>query len=127
MVSPAGKLPGLTLADAVIVAPAPTFTVATANTPVPDVPGMFTIPSPLSVATKAITSGTGVVDADIRTVLIPILTAASSVFDPATVNLAWAEGAGRSDRDHETLGRARRDADGAFGAPIGALVAESVV
>src|SRR5262245_45533661 len=55
-----------------VIAPlAPTFTVATANTPAPFGPGMFTMPSPLGVATRATISGVGVVDADRRRVLSP--------------------------------------------------------
>jgi hypothetical protein len=58
-------------AETVIGPLAPTFTVATAKTPVPFDPGMFTMPSPLGVATRATISGVGVVDADSRRVLSP--------------------------------------------------------
>ena len=52
------------------------FTVATAKNPVPVVPGMFTIPSPSSVAARATMSGVGVVDADSRSVSRPLTTGA---------------------------------------------------
>ena len=47
-------------ADAVMLPLAPTFTVATAKAPVPVAPGIFTMPSLVSVAAKATMSGTGV-------------------------------------------------------------------
>src|SRR6266536_423967 len=58
-------------ADAVIVPPAPTFTVATAKAPVPLVPGISTMPSLLDVAARATMSDTGVDSAEKRRVLIP--------------------------------------------------------
>ena len=58
-------------ADAVMLPLAPTFTVATANAPVPVVPGMLTMPSLVSVAAKATMSGTGVADAENKSVLRP--------------------------------------------------------
>src|SRR5262249_35659099 len=78
-----GKLTFPVSAEAVIIAPAPTFTVATANTPTGGVVaaaavgfGTFTIPSWLIVAAKATISGVGVGDADNRIVLRPTLTGA---------------------------------------------------
>src|SRR6516162_6771857 len=58
-------------AEAVTVPPVPTLTVATANTPVPVTPGTFTMPSLFSVAARVTMSGTGVAEADNRSVLIP--------------------------------------------------------
>src|SRR5262245_5093902 len=72
--------------DAVISPPAPTFTVATANTPVPFAPGIFTMPSPLGVAARATMSGVGVVDADSSSVLRPTITAADPVFAQLKLN-----------------------------------------
>lgn len=58
-------------ADAVIVPVTPRFTVATANAPIPFIPGTFTMPSFVGVAAKAIMSGTGVAVAERSNVLIP--------------------------------------------------------
>ena len=61
-------------AEAVMVPLAPTFTVATTNTPVPVFPGMFTIPgSGGSVPANATTSGTAEDDAEKRSVFNPEL------------------------------------------------------
>src|SRR5262245_15243107 len=73
-------------AETVINPLAPTFTVATANTPAPLGPGMFTIPSPLGVATRATISGVGVVDADSRRVLSPDTTDAGLAFAQLKLN-----------------------------------------
>ena len=67
-------------AEAVIVAVDPTFTVATANAPVPFAPGMFTIPSLVVVAANATMSGTGIVEAENRSVFSPELTGAGLLF-----------------------------------------------
>jgi hypothetical protein len=80
MVIVTGRLAAPACAAAVIVPLAPTFAVATANAPVPVVPGIFTIPSLLAVATSAMTSGTGVVDADNSNVFSPLLLAAALAF-----------------------------------------------
>ena len=67
-------------ADAVMPALAPTFTVATPNTPIPLVPGIFTIPgSGGSVAANATMSGTGVAEAESRSVFSPTLVGAGSL------------------------------------------------
>src|SRR5215510_13785773 len=66
-----GKVAFPVSADAVMVPLAPTFTVATANAPVPLAPGMFTMPSLVTVAANATTSGTGVADAERSRVLTP--------------------------------------------------------
>ncbi len=58
-------------AVAVIDAPDPMLTVATAKAFEPFVPGIATIPSPVCVAASAIISGTGVVDAENNSVLTP--------------------------------------------------------
>src|SRR4029453_432491 len=58
-------------AEAVILPLAPTFTVATANAPVPFIPEIFTIPSLVVVAAKATMSGTGVDDAENKRVFSP--------------------------------------------------------
>jgi hypothetical protein len=68
---PTGKAVAPVSADAMIPPPAPTFTVATAKTPDPSVPAMFTMPSLSSVAANAMMSGTGVDDAERSTVLRP--------------------------------------------------------
>ena len=64
-------------AETVIVPPAPRFTVATAKTPVPVLPGILTIPSLFSVALRATMSGTGVVEAESSKVLRPETTDAA--------------------------------------------------
>jgi hypothetical protein len=58
-------------ADAVMVALAPTFTVATAKAPAPPAPGTFKTPSLLVVAAKATMSGTGELEAEKSKVLSP--------------------------------------------------------
>src|SRR5262245_46810473 len=58
-------------ADAVMLAFVPRFIVATAKTPVPLVPGIFTIPSLANVADSATMSGTGVSEAENSKVLSP--------------------------------------------------------
>src|SRR5262245_60776709 len=74
-------------ADAVILPPAPTFTVATANAPVPLVPGIFTMPgSGGGVAAKATMSGTGVVEADNNNVFSPVWIGAGSLFAHSKLN-----------------------------------------
>ena len=73
-------------ADAVIVPVAPTFTVATAKAPVPFGPEMFTMPSLVSVAAKATMSGTGVADAESKSVFSPMLIGAGSVFAQSKLN-----------------------------------------
>src|SRR5262245_34669255 len=65
--------------DAVIVPSAPTFTVATARAPVPFVPRMFTMPSLVAVAAKATMSGTGVADAENKSVFRPVMMGAGLV------------------------------------------------
>src|SRR5262249_21377651 len=64
-------------ADAVIVAAAPAFDVATENTPAPVGPGRSTVPSLCRVATSATMSGTGVIEAE-----------SSRVFKPTVIG-AW--------------------------------------
>ena len=66
-------------AETVIVPPAPRFTVATAKTPVPVVPGILTIPSFFSVALMATMSGTGVVAAESSKVSMPETIGAADV------------------------------------------------
>ena len=60
-------------ADAVMLPLTPTFTVATAKAPVPVAPGIFTMPSLVSVAAKATMSGTGVADAENKSVFRPTM------------------------------------------------------
>src|SRR5689334_5679161 len=74
MVSVTGNVAAPVSAEAVIWPSTPTLTVATANTPVPVLPGTLTMPSLLMVAASATISGTGEVEAD-----------SSSVFSPITV------------------------------------------
>src|SRR5262245_66600991 len=62
-------------AEAVNWPRASTFTVATANTPVPFAPGMLTIPGSARAA-RATISGTGPDEADSRRVLTPEITEA---------------------------------------------------
>src|SRR6266536_2578538 len=73
-------------ADAVILPLTPTFTVATAKAPVPFVPGIFTMPSLVVVATKATMSGTGVADAESSKVFSPVLVGAGFVFPQAKLS-----------------------------------------
>ena len=63
-------------ADAVIVDPTPTLTVATAKIPTPDDPGIFTKPVLPTVAARATMSGTGDMEADNSSVLMPVRTGA---------------------------------------------------
>ena len=73
-------------ADAVILPLAPTFTVATANTPMPVLPGIFTIPSLLGVAANATMSGIGVADAENSKVFNPELIGAGSLLAQSKLN-----------------------------------------
>ena len=73
-------------ADAVILPLAPTFTVATANAPVPFVPRIFTMPSLVGVTAKANMSGTGVAEAESSSVFSPVLIGAGSVFVQSKLN-----------------------------------------
>ncbi len=82
----AGMLTPPKLADAVIALPAPTFIAATANAPVPLLPGIVTIPSLLTVAASATMSATGVLYADSSNVLIPTSGVTGTVFVPANRN-----------------------------------------
>jgi hypothetical protein len=61
------------LAEAVIVPRVPTFTVATANTPVPAGPAMLTTPSLLTVAASATMSGMGEAAAEKNSLLSPAM------------------------------------------------------
>ena len=74
-----GKIAPPVSADMVRLPPAPIFTVATANTPVPAVPGIFTMPSPVGVLAQAIVSGVGPDEAERRKVLSPEIIGAGSV------------------------------------------------
>ncbi len=69
--------------EAVMVPFAPTFTVATANTPVL---AKFTIPSLFSVAANATMSGTGPVEAESNSVLSPTTPGAGKEFRQSKVN-----------------------------------------
>src|SRR5262245_3468564 len=60
-------------AESVMLPPAPTFAVAAAKAPALPAPGMWTIPSPVTVAPRAITSGTGPLEADNEKVLTPTM------------------------------------------------------
>src|SRR5262245_30551414 len=81
-----GRLAPPVSVEAVIIAPAPTFTVATANTPACAVAativgfGTFTIPSWLSVAARATMSGMRVAEAVSNSVLTPEIIGAGLVF-----------------------------------------------
>ena len=69
-------------AEAVMVPPAPTFTVATENIPVPVVPGIFVMPSLLIVAAKATMSGVEVDEAENKSVFTPVMVLAIFAFKP---------------------------------------------
>src|SRR5262245_54424598 len=73
-------------AAAVMIPLAPTFTVATAKTPVPLVPAIFTMPSLFGVAASATMSGTGVEDAERITVSRPGKTGAGGEFAQVKLN-----------------------------------------
>src|SRR4030095_12811699 len=73
-------------ADTVMVPAAPTFTVATAKAPVPFVPGMFAIPSLVSVAANATMSGNGVEEAERRSVCSPVLMGAGLLLSQSKLN-----------------------------------------
>lgn len=81
-----GKIAPPVSADTVKASPALIFTVATANTPVPLLPGMFTMPSFVSVATSARMSATGVAEAEKRKVLSPEIIGAGSVLAQSKLN-----------------------------------------
>jgi hypothetical protein len=66
-------------AATVICALAPTFTDATAKAPVPSGLGIFTMPSPLGVAARAMMSGTGVVEPESWNVFTPEMNGAGGV------------------------------------------------
>src|SRR5262245_50433460 len=55
--------------------------VATAKAPVPDAPGMSTMPLPPRVAATATTSGTGVLDPDRKTVVTRLVVGAGTVLE----------------------------------------------
>src|SRR5262245_39418671 len=74
---------------------APTLTVATANAPTPFAPGIFTIPgSGGGVATKVTMSGTGVIDAESKSVFSPVLIGAGSLFAQSKLNCTSVGGKG---------------------------------
>ena len=73
-------------AETVIPALAPTFVDATANAPLPTMFEIFTIPSLLSVLDRAMTSGTGMMDAESNSVLRPTTVGAGLVLVPVKVN-----------------------------------------
>src|SRR5262249_14311777 len=75
-----GRFAAPVSAEAVTVPPAPTLTVATANTPVVLSPGMSTMPSFFRVAASATMSGPAFGDAVSRNVFTPETTAAGFVF-----------------------------------------------
>src|SRR5271170_6553088 len=72
-----GSVAAPVLAVAVIEAPAPTLTVATAKAFEPVVPVMCRMPSFCAVAASATTSGTGVAEPDSSKVLSPVLLGAA--------------------------------------------------
>ena len=74
-----GKVTGV-LADAVIVAVLPTFTVATEKAFEPLVPDKLTMPSPVGVAASATISGTGEAEADSSSVFKPTVVGAGLLF-----------------------------------------------
>jgi hypothetical protein len=94
-----GRLARPVSADAVMLALAPTLTVATAKTPVPVAtarapvsvdPGMSTIPGSL-LAARATMSGTGFVEADRSNVLTPAKMGAGSVFEQSKLSCTFAK------------------------------------
>src|SRR5262245_26320357 len=116
-------------AEAVIVPPAPTFTVATANTPVPVVPGILTIPSLFRVAARATMSGPSGVEAENRRVSMPERTGAvialeQKKFNPTSVGGIAAVGVKANTNVCAALGGM---STGVFTVPVRALVAGSVV
>src|SRR5579864_342207 len=86
-----GRLAEPVLAVAVITPEAPTLTVATANAPVPLVPGISTIPGSPDAA-SATTSGTGVVEADTSSVLRSLVCGAASALAQKNSRLPKTEG-----------------------------------
>src|SRR5262245_25857365 len=84
-------------ADAVISPLAPTFTVATANAPVPLVPGILTTPgSDGGVAASATISGTEIVEAESSKVSSPVLTGAGSLFEQSKLSCTSVDGIGEA-------------------------------
>ena len=115
-------------ADAVILPLAPIFTVATANTPVPVVPGMFIMPSLLRVAPRATMSGTGVADAEKSSVFNPELIGAGSVLVQSKLNSTSVDATGAEGVSEMMKLRAACAgiSTGAFGVPVGRFVSGSV-
>ena len=70
---------------------APTLLDATENAPVPVRLGIFTIPSWLGVAARAITSGVGVAEAERSSMLTPIIGLTGLVFVPPKLNITSLE------------------------------------
>src|SRR5262250_791608 len=116
-------------AEAVTVPPAPTLAVATANTPLPVTPGTFTMPSLFSVAARAMMSGTGVAEADNRSVLIPgRLTAGAAFAQSKTMGTsAGAIGAVGVKANTKLCVPAAGMSTGVFTVPVTWLVTGSVV
>src|SRR5262245_11030423 len=81
-----GRIAAPVSADAVMVALAPTFTVATAKAPTPLAPGMFKMPSLLVVAANATMSGRGEFEAAKNKVLSPGRIKAGLLFEHSKSN-----------------------------------------
>ena len=116
-------------AVAVIEAPAPTFTVATAKAFEPVVPVMCRMPSLLAVAASATMSGTGIAEADRSKVLRPVSLGAAltPVQSKPSVMVVGANGAlGVNAMTKLCEAPAAIDA-GVFGEPASAFVAGLVV
>src|SRR5262245_6214718 len=117
-------------AETVMLAPAPRLNEATANTPVPTMFEIFTIPSLLGVLARAITSGTGVMEAESRSVLRPTIVGAGLVLVPVKMNATsvgpiTAVGVIAIRKLWEPPLAAMLT--GVFGDPVNAFVCESVV
>ena len=122
-----GRIAAPVSADAMIFALAPTFTVATAKTPVPVAPGTSTMP-PLAAA-SATMSGTGVAEAENNSVFSPELTGAGLLFVQSKLSCTSVGGKGAVGVKASTKLCAAPPATltAVFGVPVIWLVAELVV
>jgi len=101
-----------TVSAVTVIDPAmPTLAEATANVPVPEVPGIVTMPSALDVAVSAITSGVGVAEAESSSVLMPVRTPGRAGIRTTEreLDVRGVDGRGRSETEHEALGGAGYD------------------
>ena len=115
--------------EAIIMPIDPTFTDATAKALIPRFPGKLTIPSPVGVATSAITSDTGLMDLEYRKVFTPGITVAGRVLVQSKLSCisVGANGALDVKANRKVCATPSAISIGVFGVPVKALVAGFVV